>query len=99
MCQLGAGPIENLVRWHGALFIDRLESLAASNPTFRECLNRSYKTGPTDEVKRRMGVASGASWVNYSGERPVISPTLIPYNLRISAIVNTCFAHCERSFW
>jgi hypothetical protein len=80
MGSLGAGPIERLMMRHGPQFIDRLESLAASNQTFRECLKRSYPTGPNDEIKRRMGIASAVSWVDYSSERAEVSRVLVRFN-------------------
>jgi len=39
---VAAGPLEDLLAWHGSQFIDRAESLAASQPWFLEGLSGIY---------------------------------------------------------
>lgn len=41
---LGAGPLEDLIHYHGENFIDRIESEASRNPAFRNLLKCVYES-------------------------------------------------------
>jgi hypothetical protein len=45
LCDVGAGPLETLVRDHGAQFIDRIESAARSDANFRLALSCVWASG------------------------------------------------------
>jgi hypothetical protein len=38
LAYVAAGPLEDLLAWHGAAFVDRVVSLASTDPRFREAL-------------------------------------------------------------
>lgn len=42
---LAAGPLEDLIERHGALFIDRIEEEAKIDPAFRELLRGVWESG------------------------------------------------------
>jgi hypothetical protein len=50
---VAAGPLEDLLRYHGERFIDRVESLAKSEPWFVECL-RGVWASMTPDVRDRV---------------------------------------------
>lgn len=39
LCNVGAGPLEDLVHYHGAAFIDRIERAARNDTNFRVALS------------------------------------------------------------
>jgi hypothetical protein len=51
---LAAGPLEDLLSYHGPEFIDRVESEAASNPKFASLLGGVWKFQMTDEIWARV---------------------------------------------
>ncbi len=51
---LGAGPLEDFVRAHGAAFIDRIERRAATNPKFRKALSWVRVPESKDALTRRL---------------------------------------------
>lgn len=51
---LSAGPLEDVLAKHGDAFIERVESEAASNPTFAWLLGGVWKNAMTDEVWNRV---------------------------------------------
>ena len=58
---IGAGPIENLVEYHGVAFIDRIESTAARSERFRGALATIWlnKWNQDPDVVTRTVAASG----------------------------------------
>jgi hypothetical protein len=56
---VAAGPLEDLVNYHGPQFIERIERQAAADQTFRECLSGIYPSS-TPEVWQRIEKATGA---------------------------------------
>ncbi len=51
---LSAGPLEDLLVYHGSAYIERIESEAARNPRFRHLLGGVWKNAMTDEVWKRV---------------------------------------------
>jgi hypothetical protein len=56
---LAAGPLEDLVNYHGPQFIERIEQRAAADDTFREMLSGVYVSS-TPDVHRRVEKATGS---------------------------------------
>ncbi|KRB03238.1 DUF6869 domain-containing protein [Lysobacter sp. Root690] len=55
---LAAGPLEELIGYYGADFIDRIESIARDDEAFRELLHGVWKPpGVSAEVWRRVELA------------------------------------------
>jgi hypothetical protein len=51
---IAAGPMEHLMGWHGADYIDAVEAQAASDPKFARMLAGVWKYMMNDEVWRRV---------------------------------------------
>lgn len=51
---LAAGPLEDLLRAHGPLFIDRVEHEAARNESFRDVLSHVYPHACQPEIADRI---------------------------------------------
>ncbi|MDH0865381.1 DUF6869 domain-containing protein [Mitsuaria sp. GD03876] len=51
---LAAGPMEDLLSYHGALFIDRVEAQARSDPRFASFLGGVWRFEMTDDVWARV---------------------------------------------
>jgi hypothetical protein len=63
MAVLAAGPLEQLVAWHGATFIDRIEKEAFQNPKFRRLLSGVWRqSGIPQEIWDRVSCARGTAW-------------------------------------
>jgi hypothetical protein len=45
---LAAGPLEDLIHYHGPLFIDRIEREARMDPAFRDLLRGVWEGGPPE---------------------------------------------------
>ena len=58
---LAAGPLEDLIKDWGEMFIDRIELEARRNPAFRHLLGGVWK-GSTPEVWARVEKARITSW-------------------------------------
>ncbi|MCK6231832.1 hypothetical protein KZX71_12650 [Stenotrophomonas indicatrix] len=54
LSNLAAGPLEDYLMAHGEAEIERVESLAKQDPSFRELLGRTWKNFMSDEVWRRV---------------------------------------------
>ena len=54
---LAAGPVEDLLSYHGSNFIDRIELQAASNPTFASLLGGVWQHTMSNEIWRRVQAA------------------------------------------
>jgi hypothetical protein len=50
---LGAGPLEDLLVYHGPVFIGRIEALA-DNPSVRALAQQAWKNDMTDQVWERL---------------------------------------------
>ena len=50
---LAAGPLEDLIQYHGPDFIERIESEACKNPAFKQLLGGVWKSS-TEEVWARV---------------------------------------------
>jgi hypothetical protein len=51
---LAAGPLENLLVYHGPLIIDRVETLAAADPAFRRLLSGVWRNKIREDVWARI---------------------------------------------
>ena len=60
---LAAGPIEDLLDWHGAQFIDRIEVEAQRNPAFAHVLGGVWRRNTSPEIWQRVEAArEGKVW-------------------------------------
>jgi hypothetical protein len=51
---LSAGPLEDLLTYHGATLIDRVEAEARRNPKFASLLGGVWKNAMSDDTWRRV---------------------------------------------
>jgi hypothetical protein len=58
---LAAGPLEDLIHYHGSQYIDRIEEEARRNPKFRHLLGGVWQSG-TPDIWIRIERARGAPW-------------------------------------
>jgi hypothetical protein len=58
---LAAGPLEDLLLYHGTTFIDRIEREARIYPAFRHLLGGVWEAGPS-EVWKRIEKIRGPAW-------------------------------------
>ena len=56
---LAAGPIEDLLAWHGAQFIDRIEAEAHRSPAFAHVLGGVWRHDMPHEIWQRVESARG----------------------------------------
>jgi hypothetical protein len=59
---LAAGPLEDLIHYHGAEFIERIEAEAQTSPAFRHLLGGVWESGPSDIWKRVETARAGTAW-------------------------------------
>ncbi len=59
---LAAGMMEDLLRNHGAAFIERVEAQAQSDPKFNLLLGGVWLTRMTDEVRNRVEACRREVW-------------------------------------
>lgn len=62
LSNLAAGPIEELLSYHGDALIDRIESLARSDPQFSRTLGNVWQNRIPDHVWKRVRQVAGPSW-------------------------------------
>jgi uncharacterized protein DUF6869 len=62
LAMIGAGPFEDLMARHGAMFIDKVESCARTNPEFRRMLGIVWKNQISDDVWVRLKAVAPPSW-------------------------------------
>ena len=62
LSDVAAGPMEDLLAYHGALVIDRVESCARSNPSFERMLGNVWKNAISDDVWNRVKAIAPSSW-------------------------------------
>jgi hypothetical protein len=58
---LAAGPLEDLLHYHGTEFIDKIEIEARRNPEFRDLLGGVWYT-KEDELQKRLNNIIGERW-------------------------------------
>jgi len=58
---LSAGPLEDLIEYHGGKFIDRIELEARRNPDFRHLLGGVWESS-TPEIWKRIEAARISAW-------------------------------------
>ena len=56
---LAAGPIEDLLAWHGTQFIDRIEAEARRSPAFAHVLGGVWRHDMPQEIWQRVESARG----------------------------------------
>jgi hypothetical protein len=59
---LAAGPLEDLLSFHGASFIERVELEAGRNPKFNHLLGGVWKCCMTDDIWNRVQKARREVW-------------------------------------
>jgi hypothetical protein len=59
---LSAGPLEDLLVYHGDQFIDRIEAEAKNNPDFAKLLGGVWKNEISDENWERINKVCNRSW-------------------------------------
>jgi hypothetical protein len=59
---LAAGPLETLLSWHGAAFIDRVEHEARSDPAFNHLLGGVWRQEMPEEIWSRIEKARKEAW-------------------------------------
>lgn len=59
---LAAGPVESLLTWHGRLFIERIESEAATNSRFNHLLGGVWQNDMPPEIWERVQKARREIW-------------------------------------
>jgi hypothetical protein len=59
---LAAGPLEDLLAYHGSEFIDRVETEARRNPRFRDLLGGVWRNTITDDIWARVEKIRGPGW-------------------------------------
>lgn len=60
--QLAAGPLEDLIAYHGSALIDRIELEARRNPNFNLLLGGVWQNDATPEVWKRVEAARLKVW-------------------------------------
>ncbi len=59
---LAAGPLEELLAWHGPAVIDRAESEAHRDPKFRRLLGGVWQNAMTDDIWERVQRLAPEKW-------------------------------------
>ena len=60
LANIGAGPLEDLLCWHGAAFIERVEQAASRNSRFRKSLAATWGWNRMpEEIRERVTKAIG----------------------------------------
>ena len=59
---LAAGPLEDLIQYHGNRFIDRIETEARKNALFRHLLGGVWKSEPPEIWSRIEKARNNSSW-------------------------------------
>jgi hypothetical protein len=62
LANIGAGPFEDLLVYHGARFMDQVESCARSSPAFKRMLGVVWQNEIPDDVWNRMNAIAPPSW-------------------------------------
>ena len=62
LSNLAAGPLEDLLAKHGPAFIDRIETLARQDPTFRHLLGGVWQNAIRDDIWTKVMAAAGPRW-------------------------------------
>ena len=58
LANLAAGPLEDLMVYHGPAFIERVETLSRQDAQFRKLLGAVWRNDMTDDVWRRLSAAT-----------------------------------------
>lgn len=53
-CVLSAGPLEDLLAWHGSSFIEVIEQQANLDPGFGSLMHGVYRRSMSDDIWRRV---------------------------------------------
>lgn len=62
LANLAAGPVEDLLVYHGDRFIDRVETLAKSDAIFRKLLGAVWQNEIPESVWKRVRAVAGPSF-------------------------------------
>jgi hypothetical protein len=58
---LAAGPLEDLLNYHGTDYVDKIEMEARKNPEFKDLLGGVWYT-KDDELQKRLNTLIGERW-------------------------------------
>lgn len=62
LSNLAAGPLEDLLVAHGAMFVEKIEQQAKTDERFRNLLGGVWQNAIPDDIWRRIKAVSGPSW-------------------------------------
>jgi len=62
LSNLAAGPVENLLVYHGSSFIDRVESLAKDDLQFRKILGAVWQRDMNEDIWARVKAIAAPTW-------------------------------------
>ena len=62
LANIAAGPLEDLLVYHGEKFIDRVEEAAQSDPVFKKMLGAVWQNAIPDDVWNRVKAVAGPSF-------------------------------------
>ncbi|MGB6372257.1 MAG: DUF6869 domain-containing protein [Methylocella sp.] len=62
LANIAAGPLEDLLRYHGERLIDRIEEMTQSDPVFKKMLGAVWRNTIPDDVWNRVKAVAGPSF-------------------------------------
>jgi hypothetical protein len=62
LANIAARPLEDLLRFHGERFIDRVEEMTQSDPIFKKMLGAVWRNAIQDDVWNRVKAVAGPSF-------------------------------------
>jgi hypothetical protein len=62
LANIAAGPLEDLLVYHGEKFIDRVEEAAQNDPIFKKMLGAVWQNAIPDDVWNRIKAVAGPSF-------------------------------------
>lgn len=62
LANLAAGPLENLLAYFGAEYIEKVEEQSRRNPAFRHLLGGVWRSSMPKEIWDRVTAARGEAW-------------------------------------
>jgi hypothetical protein len=62
LSNVGAGPLEDLLVYHGERFISRIEARARTDDIFKKTLSVVWKNAMSDDIWGRIKAVAGPSW-------------------------------------
>lgn len=62
LANIAAGPVEDLLSYHGPQFIDRIEELARRDPSVKKMLGAVWRHGMAEGLWKRLKAVAGPSF-------------------------------------